>query len=98
MSTASPHLKHLFGAYFHQDWREEASSHVDAVKNFMQGEPPDVVRGATLDLFALLSSTMTDDELRDLIVVGFGSSCDPTLVGTSMRSWLRELHGVLSTR
>lgn len=97
MNPTPSHLELLLAGYFHQDWREEASSPAEAVRNFVRREPPHVVRGADSELVALLSSAMTDGELRNLIVGGWGASYDPTLVGKSMRAWLTEIHGVLPT-
>lgn len=89
------HLPLLFGGYFHQDWRLEASSVTQAVQNFVSHEPSHNVREARAELRHLMASDLTDVELHDLIVDEWGSCFDPMLIGVEMRAWLAEIDAAL---
>jgi hypothetical protein len=86
-----PNLEFLFSAYFHEDWQLDKSSPAENVRWFVEREPPEKVTGARRELDAILKTSMTDQELRSLVVESLGSYYDPMLTGKSMRTWLQEI-------
>ena len=84
-----PALWQFFGAYLHQDWREEYNSPSAALEDFVEGSPAlavDVPR----ELDDILASA-TDDAALEELMVDLGSFFVPSLVSDNPREWLRRM-------
>jgi hypothetical protein len=88
-------LRSLIAGYFHEDWRLEAASHAEAVRHFVQREPPDAVAAARTELEALLTSDPTEAQLRSLVMDDWNSSYNPEFDRKTMREWLEEIRSAL---
>jgi cobalamin biosynthesis Mg chelatase CobN len=91
MSETLRQLPHLARAYFHQDYDLEAPTPLAVVRSFQRGEPPDVVAGLVSDLEEILSSHMSENDLRELWIRKYGASYDPRDDGKSYRDWFAEI-------
>lgn len=84
-----PALWHFFGAYLHQDWREEYDSPSGALRDFVAGTPdlaprlPDELDQALL--------TTPDEATADELLADMGCSFVPSRAGLDPRDWLRRL-------
>jgi hypothetical protein len=64
-------LEHLIGAYFHQDWNHVYATRHEAVADFVR-RSPDRAAKAGLEIYELLSSTGSGEELAaHLSAMGF---------------------------
>jgi len=79
-----PHLNHLLGGYFHQDWRTDGDTWEDVVKFFCRMERLEHSRGVLKDMEKLLR--MGETELQFLQALNaFGCAYR---VDGSIREWL----------
>jgi hypothetical protein len=83
-----PALWQFFGAYLHQDWREEYESTSDALRDFVSGSP-DLAIELPHELQHVL--TTTPDDVLDELIGDLGSFFVPSRTGQSPRDWLRRL-------
>lgn len=91
ISMTLTNIRNLIAGYFHEDWRLEATSHEDAVRQFVEREPSDCVADARAELDALLAASISDAELRALVIGKWGSGYDPELEARTIRNWLEEI-------
>jgi CdiI immunity protein len=84
-------LMHLAQAYFHQDFDLDAPTPLDVVHLFAAGEPAAAVIELVSDLESVLSSAMTDKELRELWIDEYGASYDPLVDGSQYRQWFTDI-------
>lgn len=89
------HLRILILGCFHEDWRLDASSHVDAIRQFVEREPANVVSAVLSELELLRAADPSESSLRGLIVGEWNSSYDPCSDGLTMREWLEEIWDAL---
>jgi CdiI immunity protein len=92
--TDYPALSHLLGSYLHQDFGDEFSTAMDAVRAFAANEPADSVRSAADEISILLQ----DERFRsspDSVLFALGSYYDPTSEGLSTPDWLRQVQEAL---
>lgn len=88
--TAMPALDQLMGAYFHQDWEEDADDPMEVVDQFLRGEPSLApLLGPEID--ELLASEASEAELRRLLVDGFGGNYAADWNGGTYRAWLQQI-------
>ena len=69
----SRHLKHLFGAYFHLDWKEEYENEEDAIRSFVFDDGSEDAYRTIKELDEFLALELSEPELRKAIVNDFGS-------------------------
>ncbi len=91
----SRNLRNFIAGCFHEDWRLEASSYLDAVKHYTEREPSVTVGHVRGDLESMLASGVPDSELERLVLDEWGSSYDPASEGLSVRAWLEAVLTVL---
>jgi hypothetical protein len=84
-----PALWQFFGAYLHQDWREEYESPRAALRDFVSGDPGFAVDLPT-EIEQVLASTGDDAALEETLV-DLGSFFLPSRAGEDPRDWLRRL-------
>jgi CdiI immunity protein len=87
---------HLAQAYFHQDFYLDAPTPLDVVHLFAAGEPAAAVNELVSDLESVLSSSMTDKEMRELWIDEYGASYDPLEDGIEIRQWFTDILYVLA--
>lgn len=80
-----PHLDHLIGGYFHQDWRTDGDTSEDVVKLFCRMERREHRRGVVKDIEELLNLTETEFQLLQALNA-FGCAYQ---VDGSIREWLK---------
>lgn len=84
-----PALWQFFGAYLHQDWREEYESPSAALRDFVSGDSGYAVDLPT-EIEQVLTSTADDVALEETLV-DLGSFFVPSRAGENPREWLRRL-------
>lgn len=86
---AFPHLNHLCGAYFHQDWVLEAPDTAGVITTFVRESPPERLRATVAELRALLDS----EDPPDLDRLLDDLSCEylPAADGLTARTWLEQV-------
>lgn len=70
----------------------EASDWQGAVQDFLEREPPELVRAATTQLGQLLSLNL-DERALEALVDGMGNARDPA--PQTYGAWLHEIHWLL---
>ncbi len=89
-------LQEFFLAYFHPDWRLDATSRGDVVADFLRVENAPRVTAVLDDLRELLAEPATEDELHNALIHEYSLSYDPWVDKTTTREWLeglqREMH------
>jgi hypothetical protein len=92
-----PTLRHLLGAYLHQDWADEFPTVWEGVTAFMRDEPA-MVDPLRADVDTLLAEGRSEDALRRLLVdecgIGYWAPGD----GLSFSEWLAELRARLTQK
>jgi hypothetical protein len=91
MSRRFTALQDFFLGYFHPDWRLDASSRGDVVKEFLKTAEQEVVRATARDLRDLLDLSMSEEQLHDTMLREYSLFYDPWRDGISMREWLGGL-------
>lgn len=84
-------VRYLISAYFHEDWRLDATSPIDVVRQFAEREPSDSVAAVRRGLSDLLTSGRSEADLRRLVLDEWQSSYDPALEAGTVRGWLEEI-------
>lgn len=84
-----PALWHFFGAYLHQDWREDHESPSAALHDFVSGSP-ELAAEMPGELERVLTSA-TDNGALEETLLNLGSFFVPSLAGHDPREWLRGL-------
>jgi hypothetical protein len=84
-----PALWQFFGAYLHQDWREEYDSPSAALRDFVSGSP-DLAARLPRELHDAREST-PDEATADELIADLGCSFVPSRAGLDPRDWLHRL-------
>jgi hypothetical protein len=84
-----PALWQFFGAYLHQDWREEYESPSAALRDFVS-EDSGYAADLPTEIEQVLTSTADDVALEETLV-DLGSFFLPSRTGQNPREWLRSL-------
>lgn len=79
-----PHLNHLIGGYFHQDWSTDGGTWAEVVRFFCSMEQPAHSHGVIEDINKLLQISETEFQLLQALNA-FGCSYR---VDGSIREWL----------
>lgn len=85
-----PALWQFFGAYLHQDWRDEYESTSDALRDFVSGNP-DLAIELPHEIQHVL--TTTPDDVLDELIGDLGSFVVPSRTGQNPHDWLRRMQG-----
>ena len=86
-----PHLEHLIGGYFHQDWKTDGETWEDVVKFFCRMEQLKHRRGVVEDVEKLLRLAETEFQLIQALNA-FG--CAYRVEG-SVREWVRGVADIV---
>lgn len=84
-----PNLSQFLGAYFHQDWTEDASSADDVVNAFMASADVAARENVAREIDALLHNTR-EAELPNALVE-LGCCYEPRADGVEPAAWLRHV-------
>jgi hypothetical protein len=90
-------LRHLFGAYFHQDWPLEFGDWMAVVRQYPRDLSPEEASAAAGEIDQLLAEGNPEAVLAERLCREFGCSYDPRpdLGGPSFRGWLTQRAGAL---
>jgi len=91
MRVEFPHLDHLVGGYFHQDWKTDGDTWVDVVKLFCRMEQLEYRRGVVEDIEELQRLSETEMQLLQ-VLNEFGCAYR---VDGSIREWLKGVAGIV---
>lgn len=88
----SEHLQQFFGAYFHQDYRDEAPDWQRVVALFAGQATPAYVARTVADLEELLRAGRTESELNAVLErLGCCYTPRPDLGGPTYSEWLEQV-------
>ena len=93
--TKFPMLAQFLGAYFHQDWLLEDANSGTIIQQYICDESPVVVNKVIQELDQLLSFSLSDAELRDVVFNVLGCYYEPE-AGKSMKEWLQWVRSTLA--
>lgn len=83
-----PNISYLASAYFHQDYDLEADTPLGLVEVFREGEDAATADALRTEIFALLASEPTEEDLVRLWLEEARAAYDPTREGSTVRDWL----------
>ena len=87
LSTEYPSLEQLFGAYFHQDWRDEFESPGEAISAFQSDETEKMVSDAKRELDVIMDFALDEISLTNL-VTDLGCYYNPSGDGATYSDWI----------
>ena len=90
LSERYPTLARLFAAYLHQDWRMEAKTPFDAVRQFRTDDGQAAAEEACGDIARLLQDMSGEADLLAAIDT-LGSDYSPALEDIPAREWLARV-------
>lgn len=85
-----PAAAQFFGAYFHQDWRENASDPDEVVRDFSNIASVETRLQTKREIEALLAEYTSEDAL-EVVLDSFGNSYDARRAEGSYTEWLRRI-------
>jgi hypothetical protein len=88
-------LSQLLGCYFHQDWPQEFATEELAFSAILKAEPKDYLLRAAMEIDAILSAEMNDEDLKVFMVEVLGCYFDPTYSGECPAHWLIRVRALL---
>ena len=88
MTQSLEALKDTFGPYFHQDWVDEFGTDEEATRTMINDVPKEDFDKTMAELKGLLSTNMSDLELRVIMTNEIGCYFDPSSKGQTYREWL----------
>lgn len=88
--TDFPALRLFFGAYMHEDWRDEFPDEWAAADDFVRGEPLDAPN-FTAEIIQLLVRYPEEGQLRRILLNDFGAAAMVENRGWKYRDWLQAL-------
>ncbi len=94
MRTQYPHLAHLLGAYFHQDWNLDDPDAQAVLRRYAQEVSSRKRKAAGREAARLLAAGLTEDELSAALEA-LGSAYDPSPDGQSCSAWLKDVEQAL---
>lgn len=89
-------LRQLLGSYLHQDWPCEFETDVEAIRTIVETEPHDLVVAALREVEKLLSTPLSESNLRWIMENELGCYFDPIAIGMSYKDWLERVREILS--
>jgi hypothetical protein len=88
--TAYPTLRYYFGAYMHQDWREDYADEWAALDDFMRSDPH-LTANFCQEVSQLLATSPSEDDLRTLLLDEYLAAAMVENLGWKYRDWLKAL-------
>lgn len=89
-------LEQFLGASFHQDWMSDSADSESAIRQYLAGESPSVVKTIIQELDRLLSLRLPEEKLRDVVLRDLGCYYEPNYKGQSMMEWLHSVRSSLA--
>ena len=89
-------LHQLLSGYLHQDWPEEFDTDVSALRAAVESEPKEMVLEAVEDIDAVLGASLSEDDLRKLVVRTLGCYFEPAAEGITYDQWLRRVRNIFT--
>ena len=83
-------IEHFFDAYFHQDWREDYKSSIDAVRDFCESEPE-----SKKELVSILTRFLELRPIPDNLIQQYGGNFDPKSENLTVEKWLQKVIGII---
>ncbi len=83
-------IEHFFDAYFHQDWREDYKSSIDAVRDFSESEPE-----SKKELASILGGFLELESIPDNLIQKYGGNFDPKSENLTIEEWLQKVIEIL---
>lgn len=81
-------LENLLGGYVNQDWDLDYSDVWEAVRAFIGDQPGSVVDEARSQLWELLNSNKSEEDLKRVLISEIGCGYWPPGDGLTFRTWL----------
>jgi hypothetical protein len=81
-------LEQLLGGYFHQDWVDEFETEAFVLQTIVQLEPKEKIESGAMEIQRLLAMSLSEVDLKALIVEQIGCYFDPTSEKKTYRHWL----------
>ena len=88
--SGAPHLAHLMGAYFHQDWDLNHADEWAVLSDFIQKEPHRA-RPLAAEIDQVLAELGSEEELKRLVIDQLGGYFLADWDGGTYRGWLTEM-------
>ena len=89
-----PALTQLLGGYFHQDWVHEFSTSDNAIKAYLEREPPETVRQACKEMDQLIPLVETIGN-PDEVLAELGCYYNVQSNGLIVAKWLEQVRSKL---
>lgn len=67
------HLRHLFNAYFHQDWDLDFKKTEEGIKYFAENNPKKTCKGVISDIDNLTSEALSGKRLGNILIRDLGA-------------------------
>jgi len=96
MNTAYEELWQFAACFFGQDFDLDYSTADEAVLDFAPEQGSEAVESLLAEIDRLLSTSLTDDELRDLWVTQLHANYDPRDDGLTYREWFAHVRDLLT--
>lgn len=84
-------LGQLLGCYFHQDWTDEFDSDASALQAIIQSETKEQLSAGVNEIDALLSASLSENDLMTILTEQAGCYFDPSSQGISYEQWLTRI-------
>ena len=88
-------IQNFFGAYFHEDWREDDPTVDAVVQRYMRDATTQDIRNLIEDIEQYLKDHPDDDELLRLLFDDLGCYYLPTAHGLTARQWMTHVVDLL---
>lgn len=80
-------FEYFFDAYFHQDWRDDYGSSLEAVEDFAKAEP----RESKAQLVQSLTELSNKSDLPQDTINKLGGNFKPESEGMSVNEWISKV-------
>lgn len=89
--TKYPTLERFFGAYLHQDWRDDYADEWAAVDGFIADGTPEDPEFFRAEVALLLAQHADEEEVRNIVLDDLDSNYLADVSGWKYRDWLQAL-------
>ena len=88
-------IQNFFGAYFHEDWKEDDPSVDAVVQRYLRSHNTKEIRDLIEDIEQYMKDHPDDDELLRLLFDDLGCYYVPTADGLTARQWMTHVVDLL---
>jgi hypothetical protein len=89
-----PYLEHGWETEY--DWQGEQPNIAQVISHFKAINPPEWSSKAALDIEELLTESLSESELENMINEDFEIDYDPHCIGVTYKQWLDSIHTILT--